>query len=126
MNKLEIVMLRGSSGGAYPFHAHPIHTKLENTGAVYALTNRKSDAGGRDYHSIICIGQTDELGETVARHRKTPWLRENAGNCVCLYFEKDEKQRLKMEIDLNQYYSPCVKLVKPVAVSLPQRFNLHP
>ncbi|MFC1579566.1 hypothetical protein ACFL4N_01490 [Thermodesulfobacteriota bacterium] len=126
MNKLEIVMLRGSSGGAYPFHAHPIHTKLENTGAVYALTNRKSDAGGREFHSIICIGQTHELAETITRHRKTPWLREHDGNCVCLYFEKDKKQRSKMVIDLNQYYSPCVKLVKPIVVSLPRRYNLHP
>ena len=108
MKSLELVMLRGSSGAVYPFHAHPLNTALKNTGAVYALTNRKPDAGGRKYHSIIYIGQTAGLAEAVSRHKKTPWLKEHAGNCVCLYFEKDEKHRSLMELDLIRYYSPRV------------------
>lgn len=126
MDKLELVMLRGSSGGVYPFHAHPIYTRQKNTGAVYAITNRKTDAGGREYHSIIFIGQTDELEKTIARHRNTPWLREHEGNCVCLYFEKEEARRIKMEADLVRYYSPRVSLVKTVPIAPQQKFALHP
>ena len=108
MKSLELVMLRGSSGAVYPFQAHPLDTKLENIGAVYALTKRKPDASGRNYHSIIYIGQTKGLAEAVSRHRSTPWLRQHAGNCVCLYIEKDEKHRSQMELDLSRYYSPRV------------------
>ncbi len=126
MDKLELVMLRGSSGAVYPFHAHPIHARLKDSGAVYVLTNRKTDAAGREYHSIIFIGQTDELEMTISRHRNTPWLREHAGNCVCLYFEKEEARRVKMEMDLIRYYSPRVSLVKTPLISPPQKFVLHP
>lgn len=125
MNKLELVMLRGSSGGVYPFHAHRIHMKFKNTGAVYVLTNRKTDASGREYHSIIFIGQTDELEKTISRHRNTPWMREHACNCVCLYFEKDEERRINMEADLIRYYSPRVSLVKPMPIASPQKFSLQ-
>jgi hypothetical protein len=126
MDRLEIVMLRGSSGGVYPFHAHPVHTRHKNTGAVYVLTNRRTDARGREYHSIICIGQTDELEKTLSRHRNTPWLRKHDGNCVCLYFEKEEDRRVRLETDLIRYYSPRVSLVKTMPITPTQEIGMRP
>ena len=126
MKSVELVMLRGSSGAVYPFHVHLLDTKLANIGAVYALTNRKPDTSGGKYHSIIYIGQTRGLAEAVSRHKNTPWLREHAANCVCLYFENDESHRSQMELDLSRYYSPSVARVNLESESPMRATDLHP
>src|SRR5210317_940227 len=87
MSDTGLVVFRGESGRAYPFHACPMDTILKNVGAVYALTKRRKGDGGKDFHSIFYIGQTASLGETVARHRKDPWLEQFQGNCVCIHLE---------------------------------------
>ena len=110
MSDTGLVVFRGDSGKAYPFHACSMDTSLKNVGAVYALTKRRKGDGGKDFHSIFYIGQTASLGETVSRHRKDPWLEQFHGNCVCIHLEKDEGQRKKKIVDLSRRYHPKMKI----------------
>ena len=102
------VGLRGASGKIYSFHACALELALNDVGAVYALTKRTIQSDGRDFFSVIYLGQTEKLGSAIAKHRAQLWALEHECNSVCVHLEDDVTKRMGIIDDLAKYYSPKV------------------
>jgi hypothetical protein len=116
------VGLRGASGKIYAFQACALELALKDVGAVYALTKRTIQNDGRDFFSVIYLGQTEKLGSAIAKHRAQLWALEHECNSVCVYVEEDVMRRTRVIDDLAKYYSPKVApyIVKEAPVGLQQ------
>jgi len=67
--KLSTLTLTGDSGTKYSFDVYSFDTHFKQVAAVYAVTKRsKTDDG--DTHTIIYIGQTENLPERLKDHHK--------------------------------------------------------
>ena len=102
------VGLKGASGKVYSFHACAIELALNDVGAVYALTKRTTFDNGKDFFSIVYLGQTDKLGAAIEKHREGLWALEHDCNSVCVHLEEDVMKRIGKIADLEKYYSPKV------------------
>ena len=97
----KVVTFRGPSGKVYRFHAISPDLNLKDVGAVYALTRRTQDHDGREFYSIIYLGQTENLGKAIAHHRQELWMLAHDVNCVCVHLEQDEDKRIQKVADLS-------------------------
>ena len=102
------VGLRGASGKVYAFHACALELALNDVGAVYALTKRTIEDNGKDFFSIVYMGQTDRLGTAIAKHREGWWALENKCNSVCVHLEENVVKRIQKIDDMAKYYPPEV------------------
>lgn len=102
------VGLRGASGKIYSFHACALELALNDVGAVYALTKRTIQNDGKDFFSVIFLGQTEKLGSAISKHRAQLWTLEHDCNSVCVHLEEDVMKRIGKIDDLAKYYSPKV------------------
>jgi hypothetical protein len=102
------VGLKGASGKIYAFHACALELALRDVGAVYALTKRTIQSNGKDFFSVIYLGQTEKLGSAIAKHREQLWALEHDCNSVCVHLEEDVMKRIGKIEDLSKYYSPRV------------------
>ncbi len=107
------VGLKGASGIIYSFHACALELALNDVGAVYALTKRTIFGNGKDFFRIIYMGQTDKLGEAIAKHREQLWTSEHECNSVCVHLEEDVMKRIEKIDDLAKHYSPEVASLGP-------------
>ena len=63
---------------------------------------------GKDFFSIVYLGQTDRLGTAIAKHREGLWALEHECNSVCVHLEEDVVKRIGKIDDLEKYCSPKV------------------
>lgn len=102
MAKISTLTLTGASGRQYQFDVYPLDTEFNSVAAVYAITKRNASAN----HTIIYIGQTDDLSERFDNHHKATCFKRQGANCVCIHVEKNEETRLAIERDLIKNYDP--------------------
>ena len=106
MAKLGTITFKGKSGNEYSFNAYPIDTEFKAIGTVYFITKRTEKADGTGTHTRIYVGQTEDLSERFDNHHKQDCFDRNNANCICIYSESDEDQRLEIEADLIDNYNP--------------------
>jgi predicted GIY-YIG superfamily endonuclease len=105
MQKLSDLTIKGESGEEITFEVYPFNSAWPEVGAVYLVTKReKSDSDHT--HTIIYIGQTDNLKNRFSEHHKAECFEENDANCVCIHRDAQEKSRLAKEKDLLGARSP--------------------
>ena len=98
----------GKSGKRYDFHAYPLNEELQHVEAVYALTHCDQNRLKKYSHRIIYIGETGDLSTCLDDHAQSACFREHGVNCICVYTEKSQDERLMITADLAENYrSPC-------------------
>lgn len=102
MAKISTLSLKGASGRQYEFDVYPLDTEFNSVGAVYAITKRDASRN----HTVIYIGQTDDLSERFDNHHKASCFYRHSANCVCIRAENNEETRLAIEKDLIANYNP--------------------
>ncbi|NQV36494.1 MAG: GIY-YIG nuclease family protein [Candidatus Marinimicrobia bacterium] len=107
MAKLSTVTFAGESGTEYSFNIHPWGTSFKKDyRAVYFITERTQNQDGEYFHTLIYVGHTGDLSTRFDNHHKQVCFNKYNKNCVCVYEEKDEDTRLKIEQDLINNYDP--------------------
>ncbi len=108
MAKLTTVTFTGTSGATYGFEVYPWDTGFNAVGAIYLVTKRSRNSGGRFSHTRIYVGQTSDLSERFDNHHQASCFSGHGVNCICVYREDSERQRLQIEADLiSNYRPPC-------------------
>jgi len=108
MAKHGTLRFTGKSEEGYNFTIYSDDTPFNALGAVYVLANRQKKVKGHYTYSIIYIGETDDLSESLTNHHKASCLSRYKKNAICIYGENNEQKRLEIESDLlGNYAPPC-------------------
>ena len=96
MAKIEDFAFFGASGKQYIFQVYPIGTEFKDIGAVYIFTKREINSRGDITHNLFYIGRTNSLPDRLTRlHHKWEAVLRNGGNCVSVYQELDDGERIE-------------------------------
>jgi hypothetical protein len=101
MARLGTVTFSGTSGNEYKFNTYSLGTVFKKgLSAVYVITRRcQPMSAGPFRHKRIGLGQTADLRKPMAEPEKSQATALRA-NCICVYGEKDEAARLRIQQDL--------------------------
>lgn len=97
-------VVRGKTG-RYDFEIFPLDAELKDGSAIYVISKRITDKGGRGHHKFVCIGQTESLLGDLKKHTKDKCIKQHKANVICLLREENEKNRVKIETDLRQAHT---------------------
>jgi len=89
----------------YDFEIFPLNAELKDGSAIYVISKRITDKGGRGHHKFVCIGQTESLVGDLKKHTKNKCIKQHKANVICLLREENEKNRVKIETDLRQAHT---------------------
>lgn len=106
MTKLGTITLTGKSEREYEFDMYPIDTNFKSTGVVYYISNRIEKQDGTGRHTAVYIGQTEDASKRFSNHHKESCFKKNNANCISVYQESNENDRLDIETDLTRAYDP--------------------
>ena len=107
MSKLGTVTFTGKTGRKYEFKTYTWGTSFKKGyHAVYFVTKRSRNSEGGYSHERIYIGQTEDLSTRFDDHHKQDCFDRNEANCICVYGEKNDDNRLAIEKDLIDNYDP--------------------
>jgi hypothetical protein len=106
MAKLGTVTFKGVSSNTYEFTAYTRDTTFKEIGAVYFMTARNPNGEGGYSHTRIYVGQTGNLSNRPLNHHRKDCFDDHGANCVCIYTEESEDDRLVIETDLRENYDP--------------------
>jgi hypothetical protein len=96
------ITFNGKSGEKYYFKAWPFATRFNPLGAVYFVTKRgfNDNTYRRASHESIYIGQTADLTGPLAPPAQLACFEKHGANCICVYVNANEEQRLAVARDL--------------------------
>lgn len=100
MAKIANATFSGHSGKEYSFQVYPTETTFKALGGVYVITKRKVGSDGKGHHTILYVGQTEDLSTRFDNHHKAECFRKYSANCTCVLLESGEQSRLDIETDL--------------------------
>jgi predicted GIY-YIG superfamily endonuclease len=100
MAKLGTLTLEGKSGKKYDFDIYPIDSDWNEVAVLYVVTKRYKSQGGGYKHTLIYIGETDNLKERFEGHHKAKCFSRHKANCVCTHADSSERSRTSKESDL--------------------------
>jgi len=106
MAKLGTITLTGVSGASYTFNIYPWGTSFRAVAAVYAVTKRYTDSKRGHTHTVLYVGQTEDLSTRFDNHHKAACFTRNGANCICTDPEESESTRREVETDLIESYKP--------------------
>jgi hypothetical protein len=106
MAKVSTVAFQGKSSERYVFDVWRMDQPFKNVGAVYAVTRRYQNEAGAYSHSVIYIGQTEDLSTRFGDHHKADCFSKSGANCICTHCDDEDDSRLSKEDDLVRYYKP--------------------
>jgi hypothetical protein len=75
-------------------------------GRVARESSGRARPGWLIEHSVIYVGQTENLQDRFANHHKWDCMIRNSANCVCAHQVPDEARRLAIGNDLIVAYKP--------------------
>ncbi len=101
MNKLSQVDFSGKLEKSYTFDVYDLNSDLDSIAAVYIVSLREMGADKKYVHTVIYIGETDDLKKRFADHEKWPCFKKNKANALCVHPESSGKTRLDIETDLR-------------------------
>jgi hypothetical protein len=108
MSKISDATFKGASGTSYSFEVWATDVTFKEVGAVYVFSKRVTDSAGKGTHTLLYIGQTDNLATRIPNHEKWPCVKRNSVNCICTHLDNSEKSRLDKEADLIKgNTTPC-------------------
>ncbi len=103
--KAGTLVLTGISGRKHTFEVYEYGTNFGLVACVYTVT-RQSPAGLGNSHTVIYVGQTENLGDRFTGHHKEHCFRSHRANRICVLRDNDERSRLAIEMDLVAAYAP--------------------
>lgn len=106
MASLGALTLTGKSGKKYDFEIFGFNTNFNAVPGVYAVTKREQTGNGNWTHTVIYIGQTEDMAERHDDHHKEACFKRNQANCLCYHRDGNEASRLAKEGDLTAAYNP--------------------
>ncbi len=123
--QLGTVVLKGRSGRDYGFSVYPWDEPFRAVAAVYVVARRASAEGVLgsvlaelvgprqdsssplpEMHSIIYVGETDDLSTRLRSHPDRGCFDTHGADCVCMYEEDDPQRRIALVADLRDRYEP--------------------
>lgn len=102
MSKIAELELTGKSWKKYTFMVYPYWTDFRKLWWVYYISKRDTNRN----HKKIYIWQTEDLSTRFDKHHKEACFKKHSANCVSVYVENNEKNRLYIEDDLIKNYNP--------------------
>lgn len=106
MASLGQITLKGKSGKEYKFEIYNFKSSWSEVAVIYVVTYAEEKQDGGHTHSILYVGQTDNLKERFENHHKQDCFDRNKANRLCLLLESNEKTRVSIEADLIDRISP--------------------
>ncbi|HVE57243.1 MAG TPA: hypothetical protein VNB22_10475 [Pyrinomonadaceae bacterium] len=97
-------VVRGKNG-RYDFEIFPLDAEIKDGSAIYVISKRITDKGGRGHHKFVCIGQTESLLGEIKKHKKDKCIKHYKANVICLLREDSETNRVKIETDLREAHT---------------------
>ena len=105
MAKLWTIELTGVSSKKYTFNVYSSDTSFKAIGAVYLISKRNHINRNHDF---IYIWETGDLSTRFDNHHRQSCFDKNWYNCISVYTENNEDERLEIETDLiDKYDPPC-------------------
>ncbi len=96
------ITLTGKSKEKYKFWIFDMDYEFKAQPAVYVVTKCENDS-----HTIIYIGETEDLSERFDNHHKADCFKKKGANRLCAKkVEGGEDARTEMETDLIDAYNP--------------------
>lgn len=93
------------SGNRYRFKVYPLGTRFRKIGGIFLVALRMH-SGASHRHKILYVGNTGDLSQPLAEHRKSQDLLRLGANCVCVQSDASEKSRSNKEQDLITTFCP--------------------
>lgn len=107
MAKIADATFKGKAG-EYSFEVYPADQRFNAVGAVYIFTKRVVGADGKGTHTLLYIGETEDLSSRIPNHEKWPCVTRNGVNCICVHVDSNSRSRLAKETDLRAATNtPC-------------------
>jgi hypothetical protein len=100
MAKIGDMELVGASGVPYKFEVYHSSVTFAKVGGVYSVTKRVV-TGGKTAHSLIYVGETDNLRERFQGHHRQDCFDRNGANSICVHRDDRKESRLQKEADLS-------------------------
>ena len=100
-----VVFFKGASGQVYRFSVHPWQAPLRRLPGVYLATVREV-AEGMETHSVIFVGETDDISSPFHRHPKGACLHMHRRKCKCVCLHSDTAWRTGVRDDLIAAHDP--------------------
>ncbi|WP_165177537.1 hypothetical protein [Desulfovibrio sp. ZJ369] len=98
----------GESGDGYQFNIYKSDTNFRNISAVYIFCKATIDNDLNLMLAPLYIGETDELGDRIAKHEKLECVIFEGCTHICIKAVSGRKTRLEVEKDLRHNYpTPC-------------------
>ena len=101
MGRIGAITVDGASGLPYSFNVYAFNASLKAVGGVYVVTRLANDE-----HTILYIGQTEDLSVIFEDHDKIDCFRKHKANCICVHRDDSKASRLDKEVDLIEAWNP--------------------
>lgn len=107
MAKISTIELTWISGKKYTFIVYSSDTVFKAIGGIYMISKRNNQ---EKTHKFIYIWETGDLSTRFSNHHRQSCFDQRWYNCISVYLEDDEDERLIIEEDLiDEYDLPCNK-----------------
>lgn len=106
MAKIGILNLYGNSGNKYQFEIYPIDAVFDQQPALYAVTRRYISSDGDNRHSVVYIGESDDISKSFVKHKKRDCFKQHEANCICIQLDSNKRSRLFKMKDLTDRINP--------------------
>ena len=102
----EIAQATLSAGGEdYTFYVYSTDTSFEDVSAVYIFTKR-TVSHNKGIHSLLYVGETEELGSRIRGHEKWSCVNARGCNCICVHSVSGAQSRRTIEKAFRDEDSP--------------------
>ena len=105
MAKLGTVNFYGKSKKTYEFDIWPFDSEWNEVAVVYAVTKRTQIQQRGSDHTVIYVGETENLKDRFSNHHKASCFTENDANCLCTHSDTSESSRQEKETDILAFYT---------------------
>ena len=107
MAKLGSITYDGISGKEYSFDIYALPGEWNSVTGFYLITKRVRDnINGGHTHTLLYVGETDDLKVRMSNHHKQNCFGKNNANCLCWLDESNENRRLSIESDICEKWNP--------------------
>lgn len=106
MSKISTLSLYGISGIKYQFEVYPLEETIDPVPGLYAITRRYAPPDSYYRHTVLYIGESEDLSADIKKHKNFKCLTDNDANCMCIHRDSKEKSRKFKVKDLIDHINP--------------------
>lgn len=106
MAKIGTIIYDGKSRTEYTFEVYDFPGEWNSVAGVYLITRRVQNSKGGWDHTLLYVGETDDLKSRMTNHHKQLCFNSNGATCLCWLGETRGQKRLEIESDIYNKWNP--------------------